>query len=99
MNTTEVAMLGGVVPKKKRNGEVPNRNLRISLNIAAGGTGFLRHSSRKAELNWYFLQSDPMTAAVPVLFPRLILPKKGSHLFFARFVDKHAPVVLIAQYR
>src|SRR6266404_4740223 len=63
MNTTEVAMLGGVVPKKKRNGAalrkrksgvaperkrngaVPNRNLRISLNKAAGGTGFLRHSS------------------------------------------------------
>ena len=31
---------------EKKNGEVPKRNLRISLNIAAGGTGFLRHSSR-----------------------------------------------------
>ena len=76
MNTTEVAMLGGAVLKKKRNGAAlrrrksgvaPDRNPRISLNIAAGGTGFLRHSSRKAELNWYFLQSDPMTAGVPVL--------------------------------
>ncbi len=36
----------GVAPERKRNGEVPKRNLRISLNIAAGGTGFLRHSSR-----------------------------------------------------
>jgi len=42
------------VPKKnemgrrrgEKSGEVPERNLRISLNIAAGGTGFLRHSSR-----------------------------------------------------
>ena len=32
--------------KRRKNGEVPKRNLRISLNIAAGGTGFLRHSSR-----------------------------------------------------
>src|SRR5260221_12443540 len=55
MNTAEVAILGGAVLKKKRNGaalkrrkngEVPDRNLRISLNVAAGGTGFLRHSSR-----------------------------------------------------
>ncbi len=36
----------GVAPERKRNREVPKRNLRISLNIAAGGTGFLRHSSR-----------------------------------------------------
>jgi hypothetical protein len=37
---------GGVAPERKRNREVPKRNLRISLNIAAGGTGFLRNSSR-----------------------------------------------------
>jgi hypothetical protein len=32
--------------EEKKNGEVPKKNLRISLNIAAGGTGSLRHSSR-----------------------------------------------------
>jgi hypothetical protein len=35
-----------VVLKRRKNGEVPNRNLRISLNIAAGGTGFLQYSGR-----------------------------------------------------
>jgi hypothetical protein len=31
----------GAVLKKRKNGEVPKRNLRISLNIAASGTGSL----------------------------------------------------------
>src|SRR5258706_11358414 len=107
MNTTEVAILGGAVLKKKRNGavlkrrkngEVPNRNLRISLNKAAGGTGFLRHSSPQSRTQLVLSAVRPDCGSTSFV-SSVDATKKRQSPFFAHFVDKHAPVVLIEQYR
>jgi hypothetical protein len=59
-------------------GRFRTETFELALNIAAGSPSRLilkvpekkgrKILDPKAELNWYRLQSDPMTAAVPVLF-------------------------------